>query len=286
MVETIQGELTRLNELLAAEKLTPYRLGVADPKLMVPAPVNAHFMHKRVYEQLVNNIRRDGNLSTLPFCWHAEDGAIHILSGHHRIEAAVEAGVTQVLYLYTDAKLTEQERLAIQLSQNSLIGEDDMNLLRQQWQQIESLELKMYSGLDDELFKSFEPITLGAFNERDIVFQIIELVFLPPEIERLTTVLTKLKASKRLRLANLETQYDDFAEGIMRFKEAAQIFNSSTAFLVLVEAANLYSLFLEHVADMDEAAWLALHERMVDLGLMNAIEHNAVEQTEAVTQEP
>ena len=272
MAEALQQELEKLNALLAAEGVTPYRLGIADPKIMVPAPINAHFMSKRTYDQLVANIQKDGNLGSLPFCWHEvrpEGLVINILSGHHRVEAAIDAGVKMILYLYTSTELSQEERTAIQLSHNAIHGEDDMNILRLQWQSIDSLQVKLYTGLDDEFFKSFEPVVLGAFNEKDITFQTIELLFLPSESDRLTEIMQKIKGSKRLRYANLDQQYDDFAETIMRLKEAAQVFNSSTAFLVMVEATNLYCEFLESLETLEPEHWAALQEQLAEKGLLN-----------------
>lgn len=272
MVEALRQELTRINDMLAG--VTRYRLGVAAPAEMAPAPVNAHFMPKRVYDQLVDNIRRDGNLSTLPFCWHDADGRVHILSGHHRIDAARDAGVEAVLYLYTDADLTEDQRTAIQISHNSLVGTDDLAILKRQWESIASIEAKLYSGLDDETFKSFEPVALGAFNEKDIHFETIELLFLPAETERLKEILAKLGKGKRARFAGTVDQYDQFADALMQLKDATAIFNSATAFLVMAEAASAYCDWLERVAAMDDVAWLALHNSLVAVGLANEVEHN------------
>lgn len=272
MVETLREELNRLNGLLAG--VTPYRLGVAAPAEMHAAPVNAHFMPKKVYDQLVENVRRDGNLSSLPFCWHDADGKIHILSGHHRVDAAGSAGVDAVLYLYSDAELTADQRTAIQLSHNSLVGEDDLAILKRQWESIASIEAKLYSGLDDEYFKSFEPVSLGAFNERDIRFETIELLFLPSETDRIVEVAAKLGKSKRVRLAGWAEHYDLMAEALMRLKDGTAIFNSATAFLVMAEAANLYCDWLDRAGEMDDVAWLALHEQLRARGMAGEIEHN------------
>lgn len=269
MVEELRQELTRLNQLL--DGVTPYRLGVAAPGDMRPADVNAHFMSKRVYDQLVANIKRDGNLATLPFCWHDADGAIHILSGHHRIDAARDAGVEALLYLYTDGVLSADERTAIQISHNALVGEDDLAILKRQWESIASLEARLYSGLDDERFKSFDPITLGAFNEKDIRFETIELLFLPAEIERITEIVKKLGKSKRVRFVGHVDQYDALADALMRLKDASTIFNSATAFLLMAEAADRYADFLERMATLDDAGWLALHAQLTLTGLVDPL---------------
>lgn len=277
MVEELRQELTRLNQLL--EGVTPYRLGVATPEDMRPADVNAHFMSKRVYDQLVANIKRDGNLATLPFCWHDAGGGIHILSGHHRIDAARDAGVTALLYLYTDGVLSADERTAIQISHNALVGEDDLVILKRQWESIASLEARLYSGLDDERFKSFDPITLGAFNEKDIRFETIELLFLPAEIERITEIVKKLGKSKRVRFVGHVDQYDALADALMRLKDASTIFNSATAFLLMAEAADRYADFLERMETLDDAGWLALHAQLVTTGLVDPLKPPEKDET-------
>lgn len=277
MVEELRQELTRLNQLL--EGVTPYRLGVATPEDMRPADVNAHFMSKRVYDQLVANIKRDGNLATLPFCWHDAGGGIHILSGHHRIDAARDAGVTALLYLYTDGVLSADERTAIQISHNALVGEDDLAILKRQWESIASLEARLYSGLDDERFKSFDPITLGAFNEKDIRFETIELLFLPAEIERITEIVKKLGKSKRVRFVGHVDQYDALADALMRLKDASTIFNSATAFLLMAEAADRYADFLERMETLDDAGWLALHAQLVTTGLVDPLKPPEKDET-------
>lgn len=269
MVEELRQELDRLNQLLAG--FTPYRLGVAAPEDMRPADVNAHFMSKRVYDQLVANVKRDGNLSTLPFCWHDDEGRIHILSGHHRVDAARDAGVPALLYLFTDAQLSADERTAIQISHNSLVGEDDLAILKRQWESIASLDARLYSGLDDERFRSFDPISLGAFNEKDIRFETIELLFLPAEIERIQEIVAKLGKSRRVRFVGLVDQYDALAEALMRLKDASTIFNSATAFLLMAEAADRYADFLERMATLDDAGWLALHAQLTLTGLVDPL---------------
>jgi len=270
MVEALREELDRLNRLL--DGVTPYRLGIAAPGEMQAAPVNAHFMSKRVYDQLVANIKRDGNLSSLPFCWHDSEGRVRILSGHHRVDAARDAGVTVMLYLFTDASLSKDEQTAIQISHNSLVGEDDLAVLRQQWESIASFEARLYSGLDDQVFKTFDPVDLGAFNEKDMRFETVELLFLPGEVERLKEIVGKLaRGGKRVRFVGVADQYDALADALMRLKEAATIFNSSTAFLLMAEAADRYSDFLERVKAMDDAAWLTLHAELVTVGLADPL---------------
>ena len=66
----------------------------------------------------------------------------------------------------------------------------------------------------------------------------------------------------------------------MRMKDASRIFNSATAFLVMAEAAELYCDWLERAGDMDDAAWLQLHEQLRAQGMAGEIERPASGEAE------
>lgn len=57
---------------------------------------NAHFMSNDTFNALVNNIRRDGQLSSVPFCVKHNDGTYTVVSGNHRTQAAKMAGLTSI----------------------------------------------------------------------------------------------------------------------------------------------------------------------------------------------
>jgi hypothetical protein len=84
--------------------VTPYKLAAANPAELLPIDKNAHYMTKRVYDQLVANIKRDGNLSSMPFCWKRDDGKFVVLSGNHRVEGAKGAGVPLRMSRRTNCK--------------------------------------------------------------------------------------------------------------------------------------------------------------------------------------
>jgi hypothetical protein len=83
------GEDARLDDAVAALNaqlgdITPYKLAVVDPAALVPVEKNAHYLPKATFDRLADNIARDGNLSTLPFCWRTPAGDYIVLSGNHR----------------------------------------------------------------------------------------------------------------------------------------------------------------------------------------------------------
>ena len=224
----------------ALEDVTPYRLAVVPPGEILPVDKNAHYMSKRVYDQLVANIKRDTNLSSLPFCWRRPDGQLVALSGNHRTQAAAAAGVPLILTLYTDVDLSRAQQRAIQLSHNALVGQDNPSTLRELWQEVDALELKVYSGLDEHLLETMEPINVARINEAALRFEELTLLFMASEIDRIKDVLARLGAQSKPRFAAKYEDFDRFFEALLSFKEATGIVNTATAFMALIELAEAY----------------------------------------------
>jgi hypothetical protein len=233
MDEEVRQRIDNFNGLLS-QLLFPYRVDIVDPRELIPASKNARFMSGQMFQQLVANIQRDGGPTSAPLCWLAA-GKYHILSGHHRVSAAIEAGIELILILYTDLRLSRQEQVAIQLSHNAISGEDEPTTLRELWSELLSIEMKAYSGLDDQVMQSYGPVKIDTLGEQDVAFQEITLAFFPSEIERLDAVLEQIKIRKRQRYAVQTEQFDRFVDRMMDFKEAAGIYNSATALLAILD---------------------------------------------------
>ena len=103
----------------------PYKAAVVPIEGLELLEKNARFMRSETFRNLVENIKRDGGLSSVPFCLKLGD-RYRVLSGNHRVQAAQEAGVKRLLVLYTDRELSREEQVSIQLSHNAIVGEDDL----------------------------------------------------------------------------------------------------------------------------------------------------------------
>lgn len=217
--------------------MTPFRLGIAPPEAFKPAPKNAHFMKQEVYERLVANIRQDGNLATLPFCWRKDgDDTPYTLSGHHRIDAAKDAGVPLVLYLYTGAALSKSQRVAIQLSHNALVGEDNLATLKDLYDQMASMEDMQYSGLDDETIERFREVAPPTFQDARLDFEEVYLVFMPHEVGRVDAAVERLRTYSAARIYAADYQdWEAFWAALLRFKEAQNVVNTATAVRLMVD---------------------------------------------------
>lgn len=68
-----------------------------NPKSLKLLKVNARYMKQDEFNKLVANIKRDGCLTQLPFCCKdADENKWLVLSGNHRVKAAIEAGLEEI----------------------------------------------------------------------------------------------------------------------------------------------------------------------------------------------
>lgn len=155
--------------------------------LIAEAEENANVMSENDFQTLCDNIGVSG-LSSAPACYRKEDGTFVIISGHHRVRACRKLGYKRIGILYAEeSDLTNDEIIAIQLSHNSLHGEDDKNILKKLFAQIESIDFKKFAHIDiDEIGSipsntlSFQPVqenyTLSVVLYRDAFEAFDELI--------------------------------------------------------------------------------------------------------------
>ena len=94
------------------------------------------------FHKLVQNIKRDGCLTQLPFvCKDPNEKKWLVLSGNHRVQAAIEAGLETIQVQATNKRLTKDEMIAIQLSHNAISGQDDMAILKELYGAIDDIEM-------------------------------------------------------------------------------------------------------------------------------------------------
>jgi hypothetical protein len=237
-----------------------------DPRDLALLEVNARYMTHEQYQQLVDNIRRDGVLTSTPFVWHdVETGRREVLSGNHRVKAAVEAGLELISWLETVDPLTPQQRVAIQLSHNAIAGQDDISVLKQLYESIGDLDLREYAGLDDrtlELLAELDSVPLG---EANLDFQTLSIVFLPADLEAARKVLDDALAlagsADQVWLAPL-AHFDEVMRSLDAAGKAHDVTNVATSLGLVLE------VFQAHAADLREGWWDADAQRAKHNGLV------------------
>lgn len=237
-----------VNERLQ-EAGSPYRLAIVSVESLELLEKNARFMTNETFRNLVENVRRDGGLSSLPFCVRTE-GGYRVLSGNHRVMAAKEAGLTEIPVLFTEKALSHQEEVAVQLSHNALAGQDDPMLLKALYAEIEDLGLKYYAGLDDKTLAELEKVALNNLAEVRLDFRTITFAFLPEEVDRLQSALeaaAKFAASKELFAVALK-DWDRAMDALTKAQSAFNVRNSATGFCLILD------IFEAHQEDL-QAGW-------------------------------
>jgi len=237
MAEEIREVLNLLNERLAG--VFPYRLELAAPGELKLLEKNARYMKAEQFQNLVENVKKDGNLSSLPLCYREADGKLRVLSGNHRVMAARHAGVEHILVMVVADEKNADERLAIQLSHNAIAGQDDLVILKELWESIKNVQARVYAGLDSETLKALQGIQFSAITEQRLRYKLTSFLFLPEELEDLDSLLKETAAAFAgdvVYLAHLQA-FDAFFELVTRIKKRCQIKNSAAAFLKLMELA-------------------------------------------------
>ena len=164
---------------------------------------NAHFMSNDTFNALVNNIRRDGQLSSVPFCVKHKDGTYTVVSGNHRTQAAKMAGLTSIHVMYIEEENTTNDwLLATQLSHNSIVGQDDAELLKQLLDEITDVALKEYAHISNEVLDSVKDINYTVEMPNNEVVPVI-LMFVDTQKVQFDRIMDVLENYSEKELSNL-----------------------------------------------------------------------------------
>ena len=199
-------------------------------------------MSARKYNQLVANIKRDGCMTSTPLIYKNV-----ILSGNHRVRAAIEAGVEEDDVLELLGDITDARALAIQLSHNAIDGEDDPNILEELYDEL-GFSDKLYTGLIDEDF-GVPDLDLASLSAGSTEYEELTMTFLPEQAEQFVELAERLskKAPKRAHMVADLADFDDFFDTFIRAKEIAGVFNTGLLMRWMLEVVD------EHLTKLEAA---------------------------------
>jgi hypothetical protein len=223
-----------------------------DPKSLTLLDKNARFMRHETFQTLVKNIKKDGALSQWPFVHHdVETDQRIVWSGNHRVKAAIEAGLTKIDWIESDERMTKDQLVSLQLSHNSINGEDDPTLLAELYESIDDVDLRLYAGLDDKTLELLDEVSVGALGEANLDYQTIAFMFLPSEAENAKKAMTEA-----MNVMNAEQfwtaaygQYEPALDALNDIRGAHKIGNQAVALNILL------GIFRRHVTDLSDA-WI------------------------------
>lgn len=237
--------LEKRNEELAAVSADLFgdamRLMVVKPESLTLLKDNARFFKRETFRQLRDNIAADKRLSSVPLCYRYPDGKLEVLSGNHRVQASIEAGIPLIMVLVITEELEKSKRIAIQLSHNALVGEDDQSILANLWAQIENTRDQLYSGLDSEAVQALGEVELVNFSTPQVPTHMVTFMFTDGEKEHLSEILELLEQQAKKSWTVYicpSSEYEPFLQLLSDTKNAENIRDTSLAMVRLLEVCN------------------------------------------------
>jgi len=209
-----------------------------DPTKLVPREKNARYMSSAEITRLVENVRRDGRLTSSVLVCQNADGSLELLSGHHRTKAAIMAGVAPIPAIVITDPLDEQQKVAIQLAHNAIAGQDDPSILADLYSALD-LNWKKYSGLTDDDVKKFGSLSLDGVGSLGVKYEELNLIFLPADLEVVDEALKRFEKSgcaKRVMVARFE-DFDAFFDAVVRTKRLTRVLNNASSIAIMTQLA-------------------------------------------------
>jgi hypothetical protein len=207
-----------------------------DLRLLDPGQ-NARFMKKRDFDQLVENIRNDGCLTSAPLVYDLDTPG-EILSGNHRVQAAIQAGIERADVIVILSTLTKDQKTAIQLSHNRIVGEDDKSVLKMLYESISDIDDKLYSGIADDDFK-IDELNICAISFMQAHVEEVVFAFLPEDKEAVLDWLKNVEkiAKKSTVVISDKRDFGKFYDAIVGVKQIKNVLNHATAIRLLCDLA-------------------------------------------------
>lgn len=207
--------------------------------VVVEQDVNARIMKNEMQDQLTANIAKRGQLESLPYL--TEDGnKVRIISGHHRIKSARQAGIKEIYAILDVSGLTRSQEAAKQLAHNAISGFDDQSMLKEIVKMISDVDdmLESYVGKDilAEPMAEFDKLISPAvqFDFRTLVF-----AFLPHQLQNLELLVKELeKAGPEIVGVAEYEQGKRFVETLSKYQQFQDVRNLGAAISSMIEAAN------------------------------------------------
>jgi len=223
--------------------MNKWKIEEVDINLLVEAEKNANQMSKKDFEQLVKNIDVSGGLSSAIGCYkRSADGKFVIFSGHHRYRAAVKLRYKTVPVIYADeSDLSKDEIIALQLSHNSLHGEDNKGILKRLFEEIQSVDFKSFAHIDINQLKSLDVSGISFVPESE--HYAMYVVLYRKDLENLADLLEmtteSIKTSDVVLMADGDENEEFMLKLTKEIRHKYQLRSAHMGFCKLLELAKL-----------------------------------------------
>lgn len=165
------------------------------------SPINAQLMGQSDFNRLVKNIKKDGCLTSTVLVMRQEGKKYMCISGHHRVRAAIKAGITDVPCLIMD-EVDESTRIRLQLSHNDIHGEPDEELLLVLQNKLNSIDIELINNIKQECENELKEITVDK-----IEFRYVSVCQLPESADVLNDMIQEVDGEQKWLIEKQE--YED-----------------------------------------------------------------------------
>lgn len=218
--------------------------------------INARVMKDDKFARLVSNIKKRGGLESLPFCVLI-DNRIEIVSGHHRVKASREAGLSEIPFLLDVSGLNRSQIAAKQLAHNAISGIDDPDTLREITKLIHDVDDMLESAIDSDLFTKMDheidALRIPAF---DFEWKTIQFAFLDHQLADFKTMLENITGTDYGGVIPIEL-FEPFVEALTATQKFGEIKSVGTAIYAMV-TATLKHLEVSGYSDDPDIEWISI----------------------------
>lgn len=211
-----------------------WRLNIAGIK---EQDINAQVMDDRKMKILTANIKNRGALESLPYVY--KDGnTFSIISGHHRVRAANDAGMKSIYALVETNKLTQSQITSKQIAHNELVGEADKEILAHLIKQMKDVDDMIASGLPEEMLNSINADNqVIDIPQLSFDWRIVNFTFLPKQLKNFEMLAKAVDSKAELVGCADIKQYEDFCKALSKYGRTQNVTSISTVVSMLTDIA-------------------------------------------------
>ena len=218
--------------------------------------LNARIMKTEMQKQLTDNIKKRGQLESLPFCALIE-GRIEVISGHHRLRSAKDAGLTEVFVILDVSSLRRSQVASKQIAHNAINGFDDQSTLREIAKMIDDVDDMLESYIGKEIIgEPMAELEKLIAPKVEFAWKNVTFTFLPHQLKDLDKLLNVLGSLKPdfLGVADID-QHEEFIETVTKYQQFANVKNTGAAIHAMIRATEQ---IFEDVHYDDSEEWVQL----------------------------
>lgn len=199
--------------------------------------INAQVMEERKMKILTSNIKNRGALESLPYVLK-EGEKFTIISGHHRVRAANNAGMKTCYCLVETNSLTKSQVISKQIAHNELVGAPDSEILGQLVKQMQDVDDLIASGLPEKYLNSIDADSVTIdLPQLNFDWRTVTLTFLPDQVKDFEMLVKMIDShSEMIGVANVK-QYDEFVRVAHEFGKTQNIKSMSATISYLTDLA-------------------------------------------------